>query len=361
LFASSMNALLVGHLGAFFRELPEDGAGGSVVLRAPAALLGKLLVGGQLAIFRFGALESVLAVGGVGVWLARSMRTERRAMVARVGVVGLCVFVPALLDAILFGHPEEPLGAALCVAAVLLADGEHPTLAGFALGLAIINKPWGIFAIAPTLLAARHGRVQIASLAGAIAGAWFATAYLAAPDHFGQSLSALTSVAHSQELWWPLGHLASSPGLTPAYALPSFVGAHARELVVLLAAGLALPLARRSDRTTGDCLALLALVFLLRCLLDPSDHVYYHVPFVIALVAWESRTRGAPILALLATGLLWLVFHTVSGVAGLDVQFFAYIAVTVPFVVVLEREVLGRAAPGRGGLASRPAAARWTI
>jgi hypothetical protein len=357
LFASSTNALLAGHLGLFFRELPEDAAGGSVLLRAPAALLAKLLFGGQLAIFRFGALESVLALGGVGLWLARGMRASGGSVLARAAVVGLCVIAPALLDAILFGHPEEALGAALCVAAVLLADGEHPAIAGVALGLAIINKPWGIFAIAPTLLAARHGRVLIATLAVAITGAWLATAHLVAPGHFAHSLNALTSVVHSQELWWPLAHLASSPGLTPAYALPAFIGAHARGLVVLAAAALAVPLARRPARTAEDCLALLALVFLLRCMLDPSDHVYYHLPFVIALLAWESRARGAPILALLATGLLWLVFHTVSGVAGLDVQFLAYTAVTVPFVVVLARTALGRTASRRDALPAQPAAA----
>jgi len=358
LFAASMGSLLAGHLGPFFHQLPEDGAGGSVLLRAPGALLGKLFVGGQLAEFRFGALESVLAVGGLGLWLAREMRSAARPLLSRAAVIGLCVLIPALLDAIFFGHPEEPLGAALCVGAVLLADAEEPTLAGVALGLAIINKPWGIFAIAPTLLAARNGRVRIAAVAGGIAAAWFATAFLAAPAHFAQSLDMLSSVAHPQELWWPLAHLSAPAGITPAYFLPGVVTSHARELAVLVALGLAIPLASRAGRTTDDCLALLALVFLVRCLLDPNDHVYYHVPFLIALVAWEARTRGAPVLALLATGLLWLVFHTVSGVAGLNVQFAAYVAVTVPFVVVLLGPVLGRTAPDRRVAPSRTASAQ---
>jgi hypothetical protein len=133
--------------------------------------------------------------------------------------------------------------------------------------------------------------------------------------------------------------------VTPSYYLPAFITAHARELVVLLAAVLALPLARRPERTTEECLALLALAFLVRCLLDPNDHVYYHVPFVIALLAWEARTRDAPVLALLATGLLWLVFHTVSGVAGLSVQFATYVAVTLPVLVIVGRPALGRTVP----------------
>jgi hypothetical protein len=357
LFARSMEALLAGHVGVFFHQLPEDGAGGSVLLRAPGALLGKLLVGGRLAEFRFGALGSMLAVGGLGLWLARGMRAKGRPRVGRAAVVGLCVIAPALLDAIFFGHPEEPLGAALCVGAVLIAGSDRPVLAGVVLGLAIINKPWGVFAVPAVLLAAPGGRARIAGAAGMVAALWFAAAYLAAPGHFAHSLSALSPVAHPEELWWPLAHLSAPPGVTPSYYLPDLVNAHARELAVIVAVGLSLPLARRSDRTMEDCLALLALVFLVRCVLDPNDHVYYHVPFLIALVAWEARTRGAPVLALLTTGLLWLVFHTVSGMAGVNVQFAAYAAVTVPLIVVLLRPVLGRAAIGPRDLKASHAAA----
>lgn len=348
LFAPAMNALLGGHLGAFFHQLPLDGAGGSVLLRTPGALLGKLL-GGQLSTFRFGALESVLAVGGLGLGLAAGMRAAGRPVLSRAAVVGLCVIVPALLDAILFGHPEEPLGAALCVGAVLLADSDRPELAGVALGLAIVNKPWGLLAIAPTLLAARRGRARVALVAGGIAAAWFATAYAAAPAHFAASFSAgvQSAVAHPEALWWPLAHLIAPRGVAPYYALPGPVAAHGRELTVLIAALLWIPLARRRGRSADSCLALLALAFLLRCLLDPTDHIYYHVPFVIALIAWEARSRGAPVLTLLVTGLLWFVFHTVSGVAGLSVQFVAYLVVTLPVAAILLGPALGREAPAR--------------
>jgi hypothetical protein len=356
-FAPAMRPLLAGHLGAFFHLLPDDGAGGSLVLRAPGALLGKALTGSQRGEFRLGALESVLVLGGLGLWLARGMRERDRSPIARAAVVGLCVIIPSLLDAIYFGHPEEPLGAALCVAAVLLAGADRPALAGIALGLAVINKPWGVLAVAPALLAAPRGRVELALVAGGIAAAWFSVTYVAAPAHFAASLSAISPVAHPEELWWPLAHLSASPGTTPYHFLPAAIVAHGRELAALVAVGLSVGLARRSGRSTENCLALLALAFLVRCLLDPSDHVYYHVPFVVALVAWEARSRGAPILALLATGLLWLVFHTVSGVAGVNLQFVAYVAVTMPFVVLLLGPALGRAAPARHRLPAHRAAA----
>src|SRR5947209_1628725 len=121
LFAPSMNALLTGHVGVFFANSPTDGAGGSVLLRAPFALIGKDLVGSQHAIFRFGALGFVLLSLGPALWLAREMRLAGRSALARGVLIAVFLLTPAVLGAILYGHPEEPLGASLCIAAVLLA------------------------------------------------------------------------------------------------------------------------------------------------------------------------------------------------------------------------------------------------
>jgi hypothetical protein len=336
-FAPPMNALLGGHIGAFFNLLPNDGAGGSVLLRAPGALLGQLLAGTQLSIFRFGALECVLAAGALGLWLARGMRDRGCSTAARAAVVALCVGVPAILDAILVGHPEEVLGAVLAVAAVLLAADDRPTLSGIALALAIINKPWALLAIAPTLLAAPRRRGRLGGIAAALCAAWFGAAFAAAPGHFVHSLAGLSIVAHPQELWWPLAHLTRDPTVTPGHYLPALITDHARELAVGLMAPLSVPLALRRDRSTSDCLALLALLLALRCLLDPSNHIYYELPFVLALVAWEASTAPAPVLSLLATGLLWLLFGPIAQHAPADVQWLAYVAATIPFIVILGR------------------------
>src|SRR5437764_1708460 len=75
-YAPAMNALLGGHIGAFFGHLPTNGAGGSVLLRAPAAVVGKSVIGTQLAVFRFGALSCMLVVGGLGLFLARDLRVR---------------------------------------------------------------------------------------------------------------------------------------------------------------------------------------------------------------------------------------------------------------------------------------------
>lgn len=352
-YAPAMNALLAGHVRGFFAHLPLDGASGWLVLSAPAALVGKLLIGGQLAIFRFAALACLLSGAALGLYLAAQMRAQGRAPLARAAVIGLCVLSPTVLDAILYGHPEEGLGATLCIGAVLLAGARRPGLAGVALGLALINKPWALLAIPPVLLAAREGRVQIAVLAGTIAAAWTGAAYLASSANFTRELHAANFplVAHPPELWWPFAHLRSAAGVTPAYYPPRLINDHARELVLLLAVPLSLPLARQRGRTIEQCLALLALLLLVRCLLDPTNHIYYQVPFVIALTAWEARTRSAPVLALLTTAGVWLSFHTVAGLASLDVQFLAYMAAVLPALVVLARAafgVVGRPVPVSG-------------
>ncbi len=361
-FAPAMNALLDGHLHAFAHLLPEDGAGGSVLLRAPGALAGKLLVGSQLAMFRFGALACELGAGALGLVLARDMRERGLPLVSRIATVGLCVLAGAILDAIFFAHPEEMLGATLCVAAVLLSGANRPTLAGVALGCALINKPWGVFAIAPVILASQSGLRRTGVGTVAVLAPWMALAYGLDPArvlHAVSTASSLAIVAHPVAVWWPLDHAVRQPGITPYYAPPRFLIDHAREIAVLLAIPLSVPLAlsrlaglrpaasvnrrlshvRRiavGDRAGTDAaLALLALLFLLRCMLDPSNHVYYQLPFVFALLAWDSRVSRGPVRTMLATGLLWLVFHTISGIGSLSVQYAAYMLVTVPFAILL--------------------------
>jgi hypothetical protein len=65
----------------------------------------------------------------------------------------------------------------------------------------------------------------------------------------------------------------------------------------------------RASRAGEDLLALLALVLLVRCVLDPLNNPYYHVPVLISLVAWEGlRLRGLPTLTLLSAAALWATF-----------------------------------------------------
>lgn len=340
-FAPAMAALLDGHLGAFFAHLPTDGAGGSLLLRAPAAATAKWLGGGALAQFRAGALESVLACGAVGAALASSMRRRGCLEIARAAVIGFCVLAPMVLDAILFGHPEEALGAALCVGAMLLAADGRPMLAGLMLGAAVVNKPWALLAVGPVLISAAAGARKAALAATALPLAWGLS--ILAGGGVGdlvRAYSSLSPVAHPPDVWWPLAHLRRVPGVTPAYLAPSLLTHWARRLVVPIGFAISGLLARRPRRAV-DPFALLALLMLVRCMLDPSNHVYYQLPFVIACCAWESRTRGWPLLSLLATLGFFLEFHTVPAIGSLNDQFAFYLLVSLPIACVLLGAAMG--------------------
>ena len=210
------------------------------------------------------------------------------------------------------------------------------------MGLAIINKPWGVLAILPVALAAPAGRWRLLGVTAVIGAGWLAASYLASPTNFRNSLHTASgaSVAHPEDLWWPFARLRLERGVTAWYAPPAFVDAYARTLAVLASIPLAWPLARRRGRTADDALALLALLLLLRCVLDPSNHVYYQVPFVLALAAWEGRTHGAPVLSLIGLGGFWFVFHTVSGTGSLLAQFLVYMALVTPLAAYLAAVIL---------------------
>jgi hypothetical protein len=63
-------------------------------------------------------------------------------------------------------------------------------------------------------------------------------------------------------------------------------------------------------RRAIDPLALLALLMLVRCALDPWNHAYYHAPFLAALVAWEVlESRRLPLVAALSAAWLGIVFR----------------------------------------------------
>jgi hypothetical protein len=340
-FAPAMAALLGGHLSSFFAQLPTDGAGGSVVLRAPAAAIAKWLGGGTLMQFRAGALEAALACGAVGAALACSMRRLGLPALARIAVIAMCVLSPAVLDAVLFGHPEEALGSALCVGALLLAADGRPVLAGLTLGAAVVNKPWGLLAVGPVLICAGPGARRAALATAAVAGGWVLAILLG--GGYGdliRAYSGMSPVAHPPDVWWPLAYVRHVLGGGIAYMVPSLLNHWARRLIVVIGFAASIAVARRRG-SRADAFALLALLMLIRCMLEPSNHVYYQLPFVIALCAWEARTGRWPLLAPAATIAFLLEFRTAAGVGTLTAQFVFYLLVTIPLALVLLAAVAG--------------------
>jgi hypothetical protein len=322
----AFDALVHGHVLDFLRLAPAYG--GSLVERAPFALAPHLWGGGQLAVYRMVALPCLLAAAALGVWLCAQMRSVGRPVLWRAVALGVCVANPLTLRALEIGHPEELLGGALCVAAVLLAARERPLWAGVALGLAIANKEWALLAAGPVLLALpAKRRLPCLASAGVLASAVLAPLALASSGRFatGVKVAAVSAGELFQpwQVWWFLGnttHVAASTGLGRAVPMNAALSTHpgwriepgwltglTHPLIVAVALPLTL-LAWRGRRRPGAPLLLLSLLLLLRCVLDTWDISYYLLPFVFALLTWEvsGPSRRPPVLALSSTVLMWV-------------------------------------------------------
>jgi hypothetical protein len=336
-------ALRDGHLQAFLDALPAYG--GSVILRSPFALLPNLWGGGPLALFRSLALPCLLAGGVLGVVLWSRAEQLGRGRVAAWSALAICAVNPLTLRALEVGHPEELLGGALCVAAALAAGSRRPVLAGLLLGLAIANKPWAVVAALPVALIAPGRRGLLLGAAAASGAAVLAPILLAgspAVAQAGKAASDAGAIFQPWQLWWFFGHhgplVMGVFGPKPDFrAAPDWIGHVARPLVVIVPVALSLALAPRlRSRPWHDGLLLLALVLLLRCLLDPWNVIYYELPFLLALVAWEVHAReGAPIISLAAMLLCWITLERLTHTASPDLQAAAFLAWSVPMALAM--------------------------
>ncbi len=324
----AFSALTHGDLAGFFEVLPPYA--GAMFLRAPFALVADALGGGELAVYRAVAIPCLIAVATLAVVLARRI-PGRGAWVA----IAVAAANPLTLQALEYGHAEELLVGALCVGAVLLALGDRAVLAGAAIGVAVAAKPWALLGVGPVLLALPRGQVR-ALAAAAIAGGVFVVPVLL----FGGATTRVGSVTgaifHPWQVWWFLGDgTAPANGVAGYRDAPAWLSPITHPLIILVGFAMAAAWARRGrDRT--DALALLALILLMRCLLDPWNNPYYELPFVLALLAWEC-TRGVavPILATIVTGLCWLTLVFAPRHVAPDVYSVLYLAWAVPCALLL--------------------------
>ncbi|HEV2975462.1 MAG TPA: glycosyltransferase family 87 protein [Solirubrobacteraceae bacterium] len=357
--APAFAALAHGHVAEFLRLAPAYG--GSLVERAPFALVPTLWGGGALAVYRAAAAPCLLASAALGVWLVARMRGERRPWFARALALLVCVANPLSLRALEIGHPEELLGACLSVAAVLLAAEERPLWAGIALGLAVANKEWALLAVGPALLAlAPRRRVSCAICAASVAGAVLAPLVLVHAGNFVAATRATaappSAIFDPWQIWWFLGGHAP-PGSAAATALPgarigpAWASTYSHPLILFVGFAVSAVLWRRERRggptSARSALLALTLVLLLRCLLDTWDTSYYVVPFLLALLAWELREPAHRIQlgAAAATGLASITFLWMPNAgASADLQAAFFLAWTVPLASALAVALL---LPGR--------------
>ena len=356
----AVDDLVGGHVRAGLAAAPAYG--GSLVPRLPFALVAHALGGGALAVYRAGALACVLAVCALAWTLDRRLARAGRSGVERLALAATCLLPIVVLRCLTLGHPEEALGGALCAGAVLLALRDRPALAGAALGAAVATKPWALLAVGPVLVAAPGRRALVAAAAAGAAAAILAPFAIADAGHLaatqrGAGLAGVTF--HPQQLFWPLHDVRTHEAAGVVYrgfSGPAWVARLSHPLIVLAALPLTalFALGRRRGAPAHDALALLALVLLVRCVLDPWNQPYYAIPCVLAVAAWEvTALRRAPVLAPAAAALTWLSFAG-DRVAFADARFALAAGWMLALGAVLGARLLGQ--PASSATAARSAA-----
>lgn len=353
----AVDALLAGHVVRFLHLAPAYG--GSLILRAPFVMLTKLWHGGELAIYRASAAPCLLAAGALGLWLCARMRARGLSRWARAIALLLCVANPLTLSALELGHPEELLGAVLCVAAVLCAMHDRPTWAGILLGLAIANKEWAVLAIGPVLVALPEARVRALAIAGGVAAAVLAPLILVGSGGFTAQAAAsgldTGPIFQPWQIWWFLGshgHVVTglNGNIKVGYRTPpGWVESLGHPLIVAIMPPLTLLYARlrgiTARRPVNGALLLLTLLLALRCVLDPWDTSYYSLPFLLALVSWESLSFDRPpVFALVAALAGWVIFQQTSMATfslSADMQAMVFALISIPSVLAITAALYG--------------------
>jgi hypothetical protein len=345
--SAAMRALIAGDVHGFLSQVPVYG--GSLVVRAPFAAAVAALGGGELAVYRAVSIPCLVAVALLGLVLVHRMDTQGRSTGARALVFGLCIVNPVTLRALELGHPEEMLCAALAIGAVLAAVDRRTILAAVLLGLAIATKSWAVLAIGPVLLALPARRLLALGIAGALTLAVLAPIMLAVPPaSHGALVKSATATGYifvPWQLFWFLGEshhiVMGNYGIPKPFGYrtpPEWLQPLTHPLIAFLVVPLSLAWARvhRAAARLGSehVLLLLALLLLLRCVLDPWNVIYYELPFILALLSWEALCRPdrLPVGALASSALVWFTFETAPKWLSPDMQSLLFIAWALPLV-----------------------------
>jgi hypothetical protein len=317
--AGAVDALAGGHVLRSLTVHPQPLMGPIAILtRAPFVAAGHLFGVGSLASYRLGAIPCLIAAGLLGVVLLRTFAPASRRGAASIVVVLLAVASPAATSAVELGHPEEVLCAALSVLAVVAAMRSRVVATAVLLGLALATKQWAVIAVPPAVLAvAPRYRWRVAAGAAGLAALLTLPQVLADPSGFAsvsQHAATATNDTFVQSWWYLVGH-----------TLPGWLARSTHPLIVLAAFPLTV-LAYRRGLRADDALPLLALLFLVRCVLDPVDNYYYHLPLLLALLAWDVKMRRQLPFASLAATLCLIVTNSFLDGMTASAFYFAWTA-----------------------------------
>lgn len=307
----ALTALIHGHIAAAARLQPLMGLT-SLAWRAPFAAVAHVLGGDDTSVYDAGAFACLLPLAGLIVWLGHT--GDRRHLGAVALAAAAIVAAPVTSQALVDGHPEELLAGALATGAVLCATAQRRGWAAVLLGLAIGTKQWALLAAPCVLVAVPDGRVRMAARAMLVAAPFTIVlplgdlAAFSKADHYIGALH----IVDPMSAWWPVTARVPGVSVSPGHLLPFGLTRSGAVPTALVLAAVAIVAYWRlvgcGRRTRVDALALLALVGVLRCELDPAPVVYYFVPAVIALAVWEvDSLRRLPVVTVALCAWLALV------------------------------------------------------
>jgi hypothetical protein len=325
--APAVDALARGDFWGAVERQPNMGPF-SVILRAPFVAVAHAFGAGDLVSYRVGAVPCVAAAALLGAALVKYFPASARPRALGLLVILLAVATPQAADAIELGHPEELLGAAMCVGAVVAGMRGRLVWAALLLGLAIATKQWALLAIGPTVLTVgRPYWWRVAVAAGGIVAVLMLPLLLSDHERFEATTRAAASAPAktNYQSWWYLLDR----------DLPAWLPQLTKPAIVLSAIPLTLLAYRRGLGARG-ALPLLALLFLLRCVLDTQTNAYYHVPLLLTLLAWDMQTRRLlPYATLAVVGLLVLTNSYLASPTALYTASIFYFVWTVGLAAYL--------------------------
>jgi hypothetical protein len=298
---------------------------GSMLLRAPSALIALWLGGTAREVYFAAALPGLLAAPVLGGWL---MARGSRFAPGHILLLVILVF-PTTVVCVNTGHPEDVLTAALAIAATVQAANGRGTSAGALVALAVASKPWAACAV-PVAFVVCDDKRRFLMAAAAVSVAFWGPIIIIREATLGAGAGPGTVAAST-------GTIFGSPQLLYWLGPGDWLSQHAHALIVLASccvAGLWWVL-RRGDDDSGrlaSALWLLALVFFIRSAFDPWNSAYYPLPFLMTILALGSwRAAG---LAVVASVVLFVADSpnmTFALSAGEGARTFAIVAIPVLF------------------------------
>ena len=357
----AVQALAELDLDRFFATQPAIGPG-SVIVRAPFAGLARIegplrevpsslsgapswqlpppVFASQLRLYRFGLFACLAALAFLAASAAYLAGARGGSPVTQLAVAGAAVGFPLWTSAIRLGHPDEFFTTAVTLLAVVAAIRRRPTLAAVLIGFALASKQWAFLALPAVLWAARPAPLR-RTLGITVATYLVLVVPMAIgdPGRFWDALqhpAGAHGLVDAQSIWFPIAHhndVRVFDGVEvvtiPHRRLPHALESALHPLIALLALGISIAYLRRPRIEPAGIFRLLALIFLLRCVLDPVTNIYYHAPFIAALALAESQTRRTiPVLSLLAT--CALVPHFARNLQGFEAANTFYLAWSLP-------------------------------